>query len=117
VAQRTEVILIDDVDGGKAAETIAFALDGVSYEIDLSSENAAKLRDGMALWMDKGRRTGGRKARGGAVASSGSSNSERSGRAAYLKELRTWARANGFQVADRGRIAPEVEEAFENRDR
>src|SRR4051812_41204704 len=48
MAQRVEVVLIDDVDGGEAAETVAFALDGANYEIDLSEENAAKLRDGLA---------------------------------------------------------------------
>ena len=45
MAQQVQVVLVDDLDGGKAAETVSFALDGVSYEIDLSAKNAAKLRE------------------------------------------------------------------------
>ena len=45
MAQRVQVILEDDIDGGSAAETVSFSIDGSSYEIDLSKKNAAKLRD------------------------------------------------------------------------
>ena len=58
MAQRVEVVLIDDVDGGHADETVSFALDGVSYEIDLSDKNAKKLRDALASWTGKARRSG-----------------------------------------------------------
>ena len=60
MAQRTQTILIDDVDGGEGAETVTFALDGVTYEIDLSKSNASALRDAMAPWVGHGRRVPGR---------------------------------------------------------
>jgi hypothetical protein len=61
VAQRTILELVDDLDGGKADETVSFALDGVEFEIDLSAENAARLRDTVAQFVGHARRTGGRK--------------------------------------------------------
>jgi hypothetical protein len=64
VAKRTVHMLIDDIDGGEADETITFALDGTQYEIDLSKKNAAKMRDGLARYIDAGTRIG----RGGTAA-------------------------------------------------
>lgn len=64
MAQRKTVIIVDDIDESPAAETIAFALDGVSYEIDLSSSNAAKLRAAVQPWVSSARRIGGRRRRG-----------------------------------------------------
>lgn len=64
MAQRRIVTLVDDTDETPADETIALALDGVSYEIDLSSSNAAELRETMKPWVDSARRTGGRRQRG-----------------------------------------------------
>ncbi|WP_345713818.1 Lsr2 family protein, partial [Kineococcus glutinatus] len=60
MAQKVQVLLVDDVDGGEAAETVSFALDGVSYEIDLSDEHAGALRDAFAPWIGHARRVGGR---------------------------------------------------------
>lgn len=59
MAQKTKVILIDDVEGGEADETVTFALDGVGYEIDLTGERAAQLRDALAPWVGHARRAGG----------------------------------------------------------
>ena len=59
MAQRVEVTLVDDIDGGKASETVTFSLDGVTYEIDLSDKNARKLRDDFANWTGHARRSGG----------------------------------------------------------
>ena len=64
MAQRRIVTLVDDTDETPADETIALALDGVSYEIDLSLSNAAELRGTMKPWVDSARRTGGRRRRG-----------------------------------------------------
>ena len=50
MAQRVQIILEDDYDGGTAVETVSFALDGAEYEIDLSAKNAAGLRDALAPW-------------------------------------------------------------------
>ncbi len=105
MAQRVEVVLIDDLDGGNAAETVTFALDGVTYEIDLSDKNAKKLRDDIAGWTGHARRIGatrgvGRK-RGG------------SPKRTDLSAVREWARANGHAVSDRGRISAEVQSAYD----
>ena len=74
MAQHVQVVLVDDLDGGKASETVSFALDGVAYEIDLSDKNAAKLRDALATWVGHARRAGGRSSarRGRARSASGS---------------------------------------------
>ncbi|MFD1047271.1 Lsr2 family protein, partial [Kibdelosporangium lantanae] len=63
MAQKTVVELVDDLDGGIADETVAFTLDGVEFQIDLSAENAARLRDSLAAYVAHARRIGGRKQR------------------------------------------------------
>ena len=60
MAQKVQVVLVDDIDDGAADETITFSLDGVTYEIDLSSEHAAQMRNAIAPWVGAGRRVGGR---------------------------------------------------------
>ena len=108
MAQRVNVVLVDDLDGGDAAETVSFALDGVDYEIDLSEQHAGELRNALSLYIGHGRRTGGRRRRssaGGATKSSGSGGPSAS-------EIRAWARENGWDVPERGRVAAEVREAY-----
>ncbi len=110
MAQRVQIVLEDDLDGGEAAETVTFGLDGVSYEIDLSDQNAVKLRDDLASWIGHARRAGGRRATGRrASASSTSTPSRRSDLAA----VRAWARQHGHQVSDRGRVSAAVQEAYD----
>jgi hypothetical protein len=112
MAQRVQIVLEDDLDGGVAAETVTFGLDGVSYEIDLSDKNAGKLRDEFATWIGHARRSGGRRAAGrrsGSGSSSTSSASSRRDRSA----VRAWARSNGHQVSDRGRVSAAVQEAYD----
>jgi hypothetical protein len=97
MAQKVQVLLVDDLDGGEASETVSFSLDGTAYEIDLSSDNAGKLRKDFAQYIDHARRggTGGggrrRRARTGP-------GRERSA------EIRAWARQRGHKVSERGRI-------------
>ena len=105
MAQRVTTILVDDIDGGQADETIAFALDGVTYEIDLSTSNAATLRDALARFTAAGRRTGGRRT---STASRGNGKDRR----ADLATIRAWATANGHRVSDRGRVAQRVQDAY-----
>lgn len=111
MAQKVQVILVDDVDGGEAEETVSFALDGVSYEIDVSADNAEALREAIAPWIGHARRVGGR-ASGRRAAATRSRN----GASAKpdLGEVRAWARENGYQVSDRGRVSSEVLAAYEN---
>jgi hypothetical protein len=122
MAQKVQVILVDDVDGGEAAETVSFALDGVSYEIDVSEENAEALREALAPWVGHARRVGGRsgggRARstssgGGSSRSRGSSSGGGGGGRHDLSDVRSWARENGYQVSDRGRVSSEVITAYE----
>lgn len=110
MAQRVQVVLEDDVDGGEASETVLFGLDGVNYEIDLNDDNASKLRDALATWVGHARRSGGRKSSGGGrKASSSGSSAKRSD----LSEVREWARSNGYEVSDRGRVSAQVQEAYD----
>jgi len=111
MAQKVTVTLVDDLDGGTAEETVEFGIDGVAYEIDLSSGNAGKLRGSLADYVANARKAGGRrKVAGPARRASGS------GRASVDREqnaaIREWARKNGYNVSDRGRIPAEVLDAY-----
>ena len=110
MAQITEVKLVDDLDGGEATESIAFSIDGKSYEIDLSEKHAAELRDAFAPFVGSARRAGGSpvSTRLKAFARSGRSREE-------TAAIREWANANGREVSTRGRIPSNVIEAYENR--
>jgi len=111
MAQITEVRLLDDLDGGEAAESVSFSLDGKSYEIDLSEKHAAALRDAFAPFVSSARRAG-----GATPAVSRPRMSTRAGRPrAETAAIREWASANGMEVSARGRISSTVLEAYENR--
>jgi len=111
VAQHVEVTLVDDIDGSVAAETVSFGLDGRQFDIDLSADHAAQLRDVLAEFVAAARRGEGRSRRRAAPAPS---------RPAIDRDrttaVREWAKANGHAVSDRGRIAKSVLDAYENRD-
>lgn len=102
MARKTQVILTDDIDGSEATGTVSFALDGVAYEIDLNDNNAQQLRDQLGEWASKARRVGGRRNTG--TRSTGSSND--------AAKIRTWARENGYEVSERGRVPQEIREAY-----
>jgi len=104
MAQRVQIILEDDYDGGTADETVSFALDGTEYEIDLSAKNAASLRDAISPWVGHARKTGGRRKRGTTAKSPASSSTS---------DIRAWALAHGHEVSSRGRVSAEVREAYE----
>jgi hypothetical protein len=107
VAQKVQVLLVDDLDGGEADETVTFSLDGKSFEIDLTTANAEKLRNSLADFVKAGRRTGGRASsgRGKARAASGGSQD--------TAKVRAWAKENGYNVNDRGRVPADIREAYE----
>jgi hypothetical protein len=113
VAKIVQETLVDDLDGSSADETVTFALDGTSYEIDLSKGNAKKLREAVGSYVASGRKVGAGRAgrpRGrvgrtrAAAASSG---------ATPTPEIRAWARAKGLKVNERGRIPADVIAKFE----
>lgn len=105
--------MIDDLDhDSSATETVAFALDGVSYEIDLSSENASKLRDDLRPWQHNGRRVGARKPAGASKRSKPPTQKPQID-PSQARAIREWANANGYTVSPRGKIPAAVHEAFE----
>ncbi len=125
MAQKTVVTLVDDLTGEESEDitTVEFALDGVTYEIDLDEKNTAELRDALAQYVASARRTGGRRA-------AGRTSTRRSGGAGTgtpratspggydretSKQIREWARTEGFEVSDRGRVPNNVVEAWESR--
>lgn len=107
MAQKVQIILEDDLDGGEADETVSFALDGTSYEIDLNADNADKMRGVLAPYVGHARKVTG--SRGGRRTSAKASG----GSGPSAKEVREWARENGHDVPDRGRIPAEVREAYD----
>jgi hypothetical protein len=111
MAQRVQVMLIDDVDGTDGAETVTFALDGVTYEIDLSEDNAKALREAFSPWVGHGRRVSGRSA-SSTPRSPRKSSSSSSSSSSDTAAIREWARSNGHEVSERGRISGTVMEAY-----
>ncbi|MEQ6902362.1 Lsr2 family protein [Nocardioides sp. YIM 152588] len=104
MAQKVSIILVDDLDGSEASTTVSFGLDGANYEIDLNDEHAAALREALAEYVGNARKVGrATSKRSAKPASDGPS----------AKEIRDWARSNGYEVPDRGRIPAEVREAFD----
>lgn len=99
MAQKVQVILVDDVDGGSADETIKFSFDGASYEIDLSTAHADEFRASVAPWLTSARKVSGRV--GTRTASSGDTG-----------KIRAWAKSNGHKVSERGRISAEIRAAY-----
>jgi len=102
VAQKIQTLFIDDLDGTAAEGTVRFGLDGTEYEIDLNAEHAQALRDALARYVSAARRISGgarRAARGGRRASASGLNTT---------EVREWAKAQGIEVKDRGRVPAEL---------
>jgi hypothetical protein len=104
----TIVTLTDDIDGGKGDRTISFGIDGNAYEIDLSKRNASAFTKALAPYIDAARRAP-RTARGRV---GGATSSKSRGRN-DLGEIRLWAKANGHNVSERGRIAGDVVRAYD----
>ncbi|WP_188682170.1 histone-like nucleoid-structuring protein Lsr2 [Nesterenkonia cremea] len=96
MAQKVEVVLVDDLDGSEAKETVTFGLDSRFYEIDLSEDNAKELRDLLKRYIRKGR----------AIAPPSPQNEAR--------QIRDWAVKNGYQVSSRGRLHRDIVEAYRN---
>jgi hypothetical protein len=110
MAQKVTVTLVDDLDGSEAEETVEFGLDGASYQIDLSEDNAERLRDALAEYVEHARRSGGRKRAStrpaGRPARPATADREQN------QAIRAWARKQGMKVSDRGRIPSEVIDAY-----
>lgn len=109
VAQRVVVTLSDDIDGGEAAETVAFGLDGKMYEIDLNAANAKKLRKALAPYLAAGRKQPARAAAGRSLSADSYTHTAL---APDPAAVRAWAQSNKMDVPARGRIPKRVYEAF-----
>ncbi len=113
MAQKTVVELFDDIDGRPADETVTFSLDGVTYEIDLSSKNADTLRETLSPYLDHARTT---RAAGSSRARRGGRGTRTTGNRDRSADIRAWAKQHGIQVSDRGRIPAGVVDAYETND-
>ncbi|GAA4950991.1 Lsr2 family protein [Streptomonospora halophila] len=107
MAQKVQVHLIDDLDGGEAEETVSFGLDGNLFEIDLSGANAGQLREALAPFVESARKVR-------ATKSTGPKRKNRSGNGRErTAEIRAWAKQQGKQVNDRGRIPASIVAEYE----
>jgi hypothetical protein len=100
MAQKIQTLFIDDLDGGEAEGTVRFALDGTEYEIDLSAKHNEELRDSLKSFIAHARKVGG-----------GRRSSARAGRkpsAVDTVAVRAWARENGFDIKERGRVPADL---------
>jgi hypothetical protein len=106
MAQRIQTLFIDDLDGGEAAGTVRFSLDGTEYEIDLSEEHADALHTTLAKYVEHARKAGGasrRQVRGG----------RRGADAIDTAKVREWAKEQGIDIKDRGRVPATVVEQYQ----
>jgi Lsr2 len=106
VAQKIQTLFIDDLDGSAAEGTVRFALDGTEYEIDLNAEHARELRDALARYVGAARRVAAAVRRPGRGARRGP------GSGLNTTEVREWAKAQGIEVKDRGRVPAELVARF-----
>ena len=116
MAQQVNVKFVDDLDGSDAAGTVSFAIDGRAYEIDLSEDNAARLRNSLASFVAAARKSGGTGAAAGRRAPKMTASSGRRSQPLDREQtaaIRACARQNGHQVSDRGRISKTVVDAFQ----
>lgn len=109
MARQEIVQLVDDIDGGEANETVQFALDGKYYEIDLSDTHAKALRENLADYIEHGRRIAAEPPRRRQRVGEAPARTDR----AQTQAIRDWARVNGHEISERGRIPKAVVEAFE----
>jgi hypothetical protein len=110
MAQKITTLFIDDIDGGTAEGTVRFALDGTEYEIDLNAKHSEELRSALGKYVTHARKMGGAARRGGRAAGRASRGA---GRAQNTTEIRNWARENGYDIKDRGRVPADLVAKYE----
>lgn len=113
MAQRVQVLLVCDLheEEVEGVETVAFGLDGSSYEIDVCDDHAAELREDFAAYVGAARRAG--RAPAASAQRRAGRGSSASGDRQRVQQIREWARANGHQVSERGRLSSAVVAAYE----
>jgi hypothetical protein len=115
MATRTITEFIDDLTGqpGEDVKAVEFSIDGTSYTIDLAGDNAARFRDNLSPYITAGRKTIGKATRASSVRiGAGPAKRDK----AQTKAIRDWARTNGYDISDRGRIPTQVEHAYNSND-
>ncbi|MFI2238893.1 Lsr2 family protein [Streptomyces chrestomyceticus] len=113
MAQKIVTIYTDDLTGEESSEvaTHSLAVDGIAYEVDLAPDSYDKLLEAIGPFLKAGRRTGRVKAGAGARKVSGSASASGSGETA---KIRAWAKENGYEVNERGRVSADIREAYQN---
>jgi uncharacterized membrane protein len=104
MAQKIQTLFIDDLDGGEAAGTVRFGLDGTEYEIDLSAAHSDELRKALEQYVTHGRRTGGTARR--------AARSRRGSDGVDTVKVREWAKGQGIEIKDRGRVPASIVEQY-----
>ena len=102
MAQKVQVVLVDDLDGGAADQTVTFSFAGLSYEIDLSDKNADEFAGALATYIGHGRRVG-----------SNARRARRNTSKSNPTDIREWAKSQGIEVNERGRISAELRTRYE----
>lgn len=97
MAQKVHTLFIDDIDGGEAEGTVRFALDGTEYEIDLTAKHSEELRGTLNNYIAHARKAGG-----------GARRRVRKPSSSDTVAVRAWARENGFDIKERGRVPAET---------
>jgi hypothetical protein len=105
VAQKVQTLFIDDIDGGEADGTVRFALDGTEYEIDLNAKHSEELRSALGTYVSHARKVGSVARRGGRGAGRATRGA---GSNVNTTEVRNWAREQGIEIKDRGRVPGDV---------
>jgi hypothetical protein len=105
MAQKIQTLFIDDIDGGEAEGTVRFALDGTEYEIDLNKKHADELHTTLDKYINHARKVGGtrRTPRG---------TGRRSASAVDTHKVREWAKEQGIEIKDRGRVPADIVEQY-----
>ena len=105
MAQKIQTLFIDDIDGGAAEGTVRFALDGTEYEIDLNAKHSEELRSAIGKYVTHARKVGGGARRAGRTAGRAGRGA---GSALNTTEIRNWAREQGYDIKDRGRVPADL---------
>jgi Lsr2 len=104
MAQKIQTLFIDDIDGGEAEGTVRFALDGTEYEIDLNMQHSEELRSALGKYVTHARKVGGAARR--------ATRSRRGNDAIDTAKVREWAKGQGIQIKDRGRVPADIVEKY-----
>lgn len=108
VAQTTRILLTDDLDGSEASETVTFAVDGVTYEIDLSDEHARQLRESVGSYVEYARKLSTRRTPATKRATAKTTGGQPAGDRPDTQQVREWAKEHGIEVSERGRLSNDL---------